>query len=63
MCFIYIFKILICKSPLKREYFMSKPTNYQVKKYGPITSRRDYSNTKVELETQDFLQMQKDSFE
>ena len=42
---------------------MSKSTNYQVKKYGPITSRRNYSNTKVELETQDFLQMQKDSFE
>ncbi|MGL6125370.1 MAG: DNA-directed RNA polymerase subunit beta [Metamycoplasmataceae bacterium] len=42
---------------------MSKSTNYQIKKYGPITSRRDYSNTKVELETQDFLQMQRDSFE
>lgn len=42
---------------------MSKSNNYQMKKYGPITSRRDYSNTKVELETQDFLQMQRDSFE
>ncbi|MGL5590810.1 MAG: hypothetical protein ACRDCH_01940, partial [Metamycoplasmataceae bacterium] len=42
---------------------MSKSNNYQIKKYGPITERRDYSNTKVELETQDFLQMQRDSFE
>jgi DNA-directed RNA polymerase subunit beta len=42
---------------------MSKPTNYQVRKYGPLTDRRDYSNTKTELETQDFLQMQRDSFE
>ncbi|MGL5732655.1 MAG: DNA-directed RNA polymerase subunit beta [Metamycoplasmataceae bacterium] len=42
---------------------MSKSNNYQMKKYGPITERRDYSNTKVELETQDFLQMQRDSFE
>ncbi|MGL5308621.1 MAG: DNA-directed RNA polymerase subunit beta [Metamycoplasmataceae bacterium] len=42
---------------------MSKSNNYQIKKYGPITKRRDYSNTKVELETQDFLQMQRDSFE
>ena len=42
---------------------MSKPTNYQVRKYGPLTDRRNYSNTKIELETQDFLQMQRDSFE
>ncbi len=42
---------------------MSKPTNYQVRRYGPLTDRRNYSNTKIELETQDFLQMQRDSFE
>ena len=42
---------------------MSNPVNYKVKKFGPLTERRDYSNTKVQLETQDFLQMQRDSFE
>ena len=37
--------------------------NYKVVKYGPITERRNYSETKHELEIQDLLQMQKDSFE
>lgn len=41
---------------------MSKE-NYKVSKYGPITERRNYSITKHELEIQDLLQMQKDSFE
>ena len=36
---------------------------FKVVKYGPITERRNYSNTKHELEIQDLLQMQKDSFE
>lgn len=42
---------------------MSQSKNYKIKNFGPITKRRDYSNTKVQLETQDFLQMQRDSFE
>lgn len=37
--------------------------NYKVQKFGPITERRNYSNTKHELEIQDLLQMQKDSFD
>ena len=37
--------------------------NYKVQKFGPITEGRNYSNTKHELEIQDLLQMQKDSFE
>ncbi len=41
---------------------MSKE-KYKVLNYGPITKRRNYSNTKHELEIQDLLQMQKDSFE
>lgn len=42
---------------------MSKKINYELKKFGPITERRDYSNTKHELEIQDFLVMQKESYE
>lgn len=37
--------------------------NYKVQKFGPIVERRNYSNTKHELEIQDLLQMQKDSFD
>ena len=36
---------------------------FKIVKCGPITERRNYSNTKHELEIQDLLQMQKDSFE
>lgn len=36
--------------------------NFKVQNYG-LTERRNYSNTKHELEIQDLLQMQKDSFE
>ena len=42
---------------------MVKKYNYQIKKFGPITQRRDYSNTKHELAIQDFLVMQKESYE
>ena len=38
---------------------MATKPNYKVKKFGPITERRDYSNTRNELEIQDFLSMQK----
>lgn len=36
---------------------------YKIQKFGPIIERRNYSKTKYELEIQDLLQMQKDSFE
>ena len=42
---------------------MVKKYNYQIKKFGPITQRRDYSNTKHELAIQDFLVMQKESYD
>ena len=42
---------------------MAAKSNYRVRKFGPITERRDYSNTRNELEIQDFLSMQKDSYE
>lgn len=37
--------------------------SFKVQKFGPIIERRNYSNTKHELEIQDLLQMQKNSFE
>ncbi|WP_027334684.1 DNA-directed RNA polymerase subunit beta [Mycoplasmopsis felifaucium] len=36
---------------------------YKIRKFGPITERRDYSNTKVTLNVPDFLSMSKESFE
>lgn len=41
---------------------MQKET-FKLQKFGPIIERRNYSNTKHELEIQDLLQMQKNSFE
>lgn len=41
---------------------MSKE-RFKVENYGPISKRRNYSTTKHELEIQDLLQMQKDSFD
>ncbi|MGL5358055.1 MAG: DNA-directed RNA polymerase subunit beta [Metamycoplasmataceae bacterium] len=41
---------------------MEQKPKFEIKKFGPITERRDYSNTKFELETQDLLQMQRDSY-
>ena len=42
---------------------MSSKLNYKLRNFGPITQRRDYSNTKNELEIQDFLSMQKESYD
>lgn len=42
---------------------MLKNINYKVEKFGPITERRNYSNTKNELEIQDFLSMQRESYD
>lgn len=39
-----------------------KPT-FQLKKFGPITERRDYSNSFGKFETPDFIQIQRDSFQ
>ncbi|MCE6090695.1 DNA-directed RNA polymerase subunit beta [Mycoplasmopsis agalactiae] len=36
---------------------------YKVRKFGPMTERRDYSATKVTWEVPDFLNMSKESFE
>ncbi|WP_338068690.1 hypothetical protein [Mycoplasma nasistruthionis] len=41
----------------------SKPTNYKLRKFGPITERRDYSVTKKSLELFDILKTSKSSFE
>ncbi|PAK21080.1 DNA-directed RNA polymerase subunit beta [Mycoplasmopsis agassizii] len=38
-------------------------TNYVLRKFGPITERRDYSKTKNNLPLTDILEMQRDSFE
>ncbi len=38
-------------------------TKYQLKKFGPITERRDYSKTIHNLETPDFLAVQRESFQ
>ncbi|MGL4343040.1 MAG: DNA-directed RNA polymerase subunit beta [Metamycoplasmataceae bacterium] len=35
---------------------------FKLKSVGPITKRRDYSNTKFQLETQDLLEMQRESY-
>jgi len=35
---------------------------YKIRKYGPITERRDYSVTKKTLEVSDFLETPKVSF-
>lgn len=38
-------------------------TQYKLRKFGPITERRDYSNTVNNLEVTDLIAVQKDSFE
>ncbi|WP_029513521.1 DNA-directed RNA polymerase subunit beta [Mycoplasmopsis primatum] len=47
---------------LNQEKYQNK-FSYKMRKYGPITERRDYSATKVTLNVPDFLSISKESFE
>jgi len=42
---------------------MVQKSKYEVRKFGPITERRDYSISQKKFETPDFLEMQRISVE
>jgi DNA-directed RNA polymerase subunit beta len=41
---------------------MAESKKYVIKKFGPLTERRDYSKTMTTLEIPDLLGIQKESF-
>ncbi|WP_430001996.1 hypothetical protein, partial [Mycoplasmopsis bovis] len=53
---------IINMSTLTHDKYQNKYP-YKVRKFGPMTERRDYSATKVTWEVPDFLNMSKESFE